>query len=187
MTQKSEIISLAAENFIQFGSKHITMDGLATLLGISKKTIYKHFSSKEDLVVESINLQIFEFKKDVTPIFDTEESSLNKIITIYDVVFDYILKFKPSFIFGLQKYYPEAYKIYKDFTRSFVNKTMVQLLNEAQQNSEIRSDVNIELFAQLYFWDLETRLYGTDKLFESYSKETLLEYMIINNLRGIKK
>ncbi len=184
---KKAILEQAKEKFVQFGSKHITMDELATLLGMSKKTIYKYYGSKEELVTASVDLLIEEFKKDVKPIIGSVEAPLKKIVAIYDVVFDYLLRFKPSFVFGLQKYYAEAYATYKNFTGRFVDETVVEFLKEAQKNSEIRSDVNIELFAQLYFKDLGKRLYSTENLFEKYSKETLLQYTVTNNLRGIKE
>lgn len=186
MNKKKQLIEVAKEKFLAFGSKHITMDELAALLGISKKTIYGHFSSKEELVVESINQLIKEFKNDMQPVIDSDIRPLKKIIAIYDIVFNYILKFKPSFVFGLQKYYPEAYKTYKDFTGEFVSTTIFELLKEAQHHLEIRKDIHIELFSQLYFQDLEKRLYSTDNLLDNYSKEILLEYMITNNLKGIK-
>ncbi len=186
MIIEKQIVEAAKAKFVRFGSKHITMDELAAMLGMSKKTIYKYFDSKEDLVVASINLLINEFKKDVQPIINSGRTPLQKIVIIYDVVFDYLLEFKSSFVLGLQKYYPKAYRTYKDFSRSFVSNTIVRLLKQAQQNLEIRSDANVELFAQLYLLDLEMRLYGTGILLESYSKEILLEYMITNNLKGIK-
>lgn len=186
MIIEKQIVEAAKAKFVRFGSKHITMDELAAMLGMSKKTIYKYFDSKEELVVASINLLIKEFKKDVQPIINSEKTPLEKIVIIYDVVFDYVLKFKPSFVFGLQKYYPEAHTTYKSFTRSFVDETIVGLLKNAQQDSDIRDDINVGLFTQLHFRDLEKRLYGTDNLFDNLSKETLLEYMITNSLKGIK-
>jgi AcrR family transcriptional regulator len=37
------------EHFLHFGFKKTTVDEVAAEMGISKKTIYKHFSSKEDI------------------------------------------------------------------------------------------------------------------------------------------
>ena len=98
MNNREKLINVAKEKFIAFGSKHTTMDEIAELLGISKKTIYACFSSKEELIIESIKELINEFKIDIEPILKSDKSALNKIIEIYEVIFKYVIKFKPSFI-----------------------------------------------------------------------------------------
>ncbi len=186
MSNRKKLIDVAKEKFIAFGSKHTTMDEIAELLGISKKTIYTCFSSKEELIIESIKALINEFKIDVEPILNSNESALGKVIAIYEVIFKYVVKFKPSFIFGLRKYYPNAYDAYKEITIDVVSTDITRLLEEAKVNGEIRPDVNIELFSKLYLSDLERRLFDADNLFDNYPKEVLLEYMIVNNLNSLK-
>ncbi|MGB1268697.1 MAG: TetR/AcrR family transcriptional regulator [Flavobacteriaceae bacterium] len=185
MKTKEYLIQVAKENFVTFGSKHITMDELALLLGISKKTIYTHFSSKEALVIESIKKLVSEFNADIAPILSSDKEALDKIIAIYEVVFDYISKFKPSFVFGLKKYYPEAYSVYKKSTEKIVFTEVLVLLEEAKNKGRIHKNANLILFSKLYLYGLENRLFNADSLFETYSKEELLEYMIINNLNSI--
>ncbi len=185
MKTKEYLVQVAKENFVAFGSKHITMDELAILLGISKKTIYTYFSTKEDLVVESIKKLVCEFNADIAPILSSDKEALDKIIAVYEVAFDYISKFKPSFVFGLKKYYPEAYNTYKRATEKIVFTEVFLLLEEAKKKGRIRGNVNLILFSKLYLYELENRLFNTDRLFETYSKEELLEYMIINNLNSI--
>ena len=186
MSNRQKLIDIAKEKFIAFGSKHITMDEIAELLGISKKTIYACFSSKEELIIESIKQMIKEFKIDVEPIFNSNKSALDKLVAVYEVIFRYVVKFKPSFIFGLKKYYPKAYEAYKEITTDIVTTGIMQLLKEAKAQGEIRSDVDLELFSKLYLNDLESRLFDADNLFDNYSKEVLLEYMIVNNLNSLK-
>ncbi|RSC92513.1 TetR/AcrR family transcriptional regulator [Tenacibaculum singaporense] len=186
MGNRSKLIKVAKEKFIAFGSKHTTMDEIAELLGISKKTIYACFSSKEELIIESIKELINEFKIDTEPILKSDKTALNKVIEIYKVIFKYVEKFKPSFIFGLKKYYPNAYDAYKEITTDVVSTDIMNLLEEAKEQGEIRPDVDLELFSKLYLSGLESRLFEADNLFDNYSKEVLLEYMIINNLNSLK-
>lgn len=186
MSNRAKLIKVAKEKFIAFGSKHTTMDEIAELLGISKKTIYACFSSKEELIIESIRELINEFKIDIEPILKSDKSALNKVIEIYEVVFKYVVKFKPSFIFGLKKYYPNAYNAYKEITKDVVSTDVMNLLKEAKEQGEIRPDVDLELFSKLYLSGLESRLFDSDNLFGNYSKEVLLEYMIVNNLNSLK-
>ena len=45
MIDKCELMKTAIDSFTKFGSKRYTLDELASSIGISKKTIYKHFRS----------------------------------------------------------------------------------------------------------------------------------------------
>src|SRR5204863_3766378 len=47
---REKIIKKAGELFLKVGFKSITMDDIAREMGISKKTIYKHFENKELLI-----------------------------------------------------------------------------------------------------------------------------------------
>ncbi|NCS82427.1 MAG: helix-turn-helix transcriptional regulator, partial [Ignavibacteria bacterium] len=44
---KEKIIQKSAEMFHQFGCAKVSMEEIASALGMSKKTLYKHFSNKE--------------------------------------------------------------------------------------------------------------------------------------------
>jgi len=48
--EKEKIISFASQKFIREGFYKTTMDEIASEMRMSKKTIYKNFSSKEELV-----------------------------------------------------------------------------------------------------------------------------------------
>ncbi|MCD4723204.1 MAG: TetR/AcrR family transcriptional regulator [Bacteroidales bacterium] len=49
LKQKTRIAGAFTKHFLHFGFKKTTVDDVASELGISKKTIYKFFNSKEDI------------------------------------------------------------------------------------------------------------------------------------------
>ena len=55
MEESEEIYISVASIFKKFGIKSQTMDDIARHLGISKKTLYKYFKDKNDLVVKTLN------------------------------------------------------------------------------------------------------------------------------------
>lgn len=185
MITKQELLECSVVNFTTFGSKRFTMDELAQTLGISKKTIYKYYSSKEDLVAASVTLLIENFNAHVEAIIVQQEDPLISIIEIYKKGFEYLKHFKPSFIFGLKKYYPKANIIFDDFRQTIVNTTIYGLLEHAQQSKLIIKEVNLTLFCELYFNRFEEIAFKNNKLFETYSNEALLNHFVIYNLKGI--
>ena len=79
-------MAYAIENFTKFGSKRFSMDELAKSLGISKKTLYKHFNSKEKLVKESLQYYLDNIRANVDNYIlenPNEEQPLTTVIFIY--------------------------------------------------------------------------------------------------------
>jgi len=59
MNLKKTIIINSLELFESYGIKVVTMDDIAFNMGISKKTLYVHFSGKKDLVKNVVHF-LFE-------------------------------------------------------------------------------------------------------------------------------
>ncbi|WP_341216995.1 TetR/AcrR family transcriptional regulator [uncultured Wocania sp.] len=184
---KEQIIAFAAEKFTQFGSRRFTMDELAALLGISKKTIYKYFSSKEDLVTASIQHLINEYNQTLKYLIEVEKDPITRIVIMYEKAFDRLKYFEPSFIFGLRKYYPSANKVFDDFRDNFVKIRVYNLLKIAKEKGFLVDEVNLKLFCDLYFKKFEEIAFTNNNLFEIYSNKDLLNHFIVYSLRGITK
>src|ERR1700733_4118922 len=58
MDVKERILIKAADLFCRYGIRTITMDEIASQLGISKKTIYQFFTDKDDMVSAVIEQEI---------------------------------------------------------------------------------------------------------------------------------
>lgn len=188
MDSKSDILAYALKNFTKFGSKRFSMDELAHSLGISKKTLYKHFDSKEELVTESLHFLLGKIQNDVDTYMvenPNEKEPLSTIIYIYKLGLMTLQEINPSFLFGLSKYYPKAFKLYSDFKNGIVWTTVCPLLQKAQNLGQVRKGVNVELVCLLFLSRMEDTVYSKANLFDEYSIQELLEHVIINNLRGI--
>jgi len=57
--KRSAILAAAAEQFRVHGYETASMDDIAALAGVSKRTVYNHFGSKEELFGETL-MQMFE-------------------------------------------------------------------------------------------------------------------------------
>jgi len=57
--KRSAILAAAAEQFRVHGYEAASMDAIAALAEVSKRTVYNHFASKEELFAETV-MQMFE-------------------------------------------------------------------------------------------------------------------------------
>lgn len=186
MITKTQLLQCAITKFTRFGSKHVTLDDLATELGISKKTIYSFFKNKEDLVKSSLESLLNEYKTDINRIVNSNgKDPVLCVILIYRRGFEYLKYFKPSFIFGLQKYYPKASLLFDNFSEELAHKTIQDLLIEAQIKGDIRPEIDIELIVRIYFFRIDNLVFKDNNLFEIYTKEVLFKHLVLYNLKGI--
>ncbi|MBQ4913218.1 TetR/AcrR family transcriptional regulator [Maribacter sp. MMG018] len=187
MFNKERFLEFALSKFTKFGSKRFTLDDLAHELGISKKTIYENFKGKEEIIQESLEALLNKLRSEINECVNKEKSDpILTIISIYRIGLDTFKSFSPNFLRSLKKYYPNVYRLFNDFRENEVSVLVKDLLSSAQEKGQIRQDVNIALTYQLYFNRMELIVHAEQKnFFEKFTREELLNHIIINNLRGI--
>ncbi|APG65876.1 TetR family transcriptional regulator [Tenacibaculum todarodis] len=185
MITKVDLLKFSITKFTQCGSKQVTLDEIANTLGISKKTIYTFFNNKEELVTSSLESLLNEYREDINSVV-TENSNdpILCVVLIYEKGFEYLKYFKPSFIFGLKKYYPKAHTLFEEFIEE-LSKKSYKLLKQAQESGDIKEDVNIELIVKIYFLRIDKLVFKENNLFEFYSKNELFKHLVTYNLKGI--
>lgn len=186
MTEKQELLKLSITKFTRFGSKSFSMDQLAAEMGISKKTIYDHFSNKEELVLESLKYLLDKIRLEMDQLEQSEGNNpLKCILGIYRIGLDTLRPFDPVYLHGLRKYYPEAFSLFESFRNAVVFTRVYGHLEQAQALQQIRKDVDIRLVCTLYMMRIEEVIFSRyNNLFDTYSNQTLLDHLIRFNLRG---
>ena len=107
MDLKDRIINQAGDLFVKHGIKRISMDEIASKLGISKRTIYQNFEDKEDLLLQYIrqkDLMQSEYVKDLSKNEQTVVHVFLRTIEMHKE-FDF---FNVRFLDDVKKYYPKA-------------------------------------------------------------------------------
>ena len=185
---KKIMLEHAMENFSKFGSKRFSMDELAQGLGISKKTLYKQFGSKEELVTQSLGFYLGKIKNDLDRYMlenPNEQEPLYTIIHIYRQGLMALQQINPTFLHGLDRYFPKAFAHYNQFKSDIVWDICCPLLKKAQRLGQVRSQVNVDLVCLLFLSRFEEAVHSKSDLFDKYSLSELLDHLVINNLRGI--
>ncbi|MBU2940952.1 TetR/AcrR family transcriptional regulator [Lacinutrix sp. C3R15] len=186
MITKADLLKCSIAKFTQCGSKQVTLDEIASTLGISKKTIYTFFDNKEDLVASSLESLLNAYKEDINRIISSNTNDpILCIVLIYKRGFTYLKHFTPSFLFGLQKYYPKAGQVLDDFTEELSTILVFNLLQKAQEAGDIKQEINLELIVKIYFFRIDNLIFKENNLFQLYSKEVLFTHLVIYNLKGI--
>ena len=183
MDLKDRIIDEAGRLFVKHGIKRISMDEIASKLGISKRTIYQNFKDKEDLLLQYIrNLELMqiEYLKDLSK---NEQTVVHVFIRSIEMHKDFDF-FNINFIDDIEKYYPKAKKeLIDQQNRGII--FIRQFLEEGMEQGVIRKDLNIEVVSFLLQDSNRTFITATRLVNKSFSNWEMFFTSMINFIRGI--
>lgn len=138
-----EIIMKAASDKIQFyGLRKFTMDELAAELKVSKKTIYKYFKSKDEIISEYFREIIETDKKSTIESIEKDALLIDKLNSI---IYSYHKYKLPSNILDeAYKFYHEEWEKVQEL-RNFKLKQVELILNRAREEGLIKEDIQLNM------------------------------------------
>ena len=147
---KEDIVKRALNDFMQYGFKTFTMDDLANKMGMSKKTLYEHFPSKQDLVDACLDYALEMSCTNVTTFVQGEGSVIENVYRNQKKVQEVFNINSDHPIWELQKYYPKTYeRMEGEFAKTdalFIDK----LLEKGWQEGLFRKDINVNFYKVFY-------------------------------------
>ena len=190
---KEDIVKRALNDFMQYGFKTFTMDDLANKMGMSKKTLYEYFPSKQDLVDACLDYALEMSCTNVTTFVQGEGSVIENVYRNQKKVQEVFNINSDRPIWELQKYYPKTYeRMESEFAKTdalFIDK----LLEKGWQEGLFRKDINLKFFK--IFYTAVQRMKAQSELFPETEFSfwetiyTIIEYFfrILVNEKGLKE
>jgi AcrR family transcriptional regulator len=150
--------------FLNYGFKSVTMDDLANELGISKKTIYKYFQNKVELVDASIDFVQNTIDTAVRDIVQLKLNAIEENFAVKQVFQNMFKKAKTSPMFQLKKYYPETYSklmAHEIHTISeFVMNNLEKGIAEKLYRDNIDKETTMNFYFLLFFGTHESNIFS---------------------------
>ncbi len=113
--EKEKILTVADKLFRENGLYKTSMDELAALLMISKKTIYKHFPSKENLVKEITKFWMTGSTERVDKIVHSKTDVVSKFVKLLEDYSCDLSKVSDKWVRDFQIHYPDIWKSVEKF------------------------------------------------------------------------
>lgn len=171
--------------FLNLGFKSVTMDDLANEMGISKKTIYTHFTNKTELVKECTSQLFTNICAGINNICSLEKDPIEELYEIKRLVTVYLKDEKSSPQYQLQKYYPTIYARLKSRQFDTMKECVVDNIKRGISLGLYRENLNIDFIARIYFSGVTSIKDITLFPPENFPKEQLIEEYLEYHLRGI--
>ncbi len=178
---KKRIVATSMEAFSSRGVKSVTMDEIAMMLGISKRTLYEVFEDKETLLIECLLTHRAKMNAFVDEVLANSSNVLEVILKCYKKSIEDYQRTNIRFFKEVKKY-PKVNELI-DCNRKREREESVEFFEKGVAQGLFRSDVNFDIIHTLVYEQLDLLL--SSELFARYSFMEVYEAIIFTFLRGV--
>lgn len=155
--QRAHIVKTAGEMFFRLGIRSVSIDDICRELGMSKKTFYVYFASKDELINQLLQANIDFMARKMQDLLNTEDfrkvvSGVIKQQREREAQGD--VRRMPQLVYDLKKYYPRQLEEFQHKAFEMQKNYIAQFLERGIANGLVRANLNIEmtsvLFAKIY-------------------------------------
>jgi AcrR family transcriptional regulator len=143
------IIEGAEDLFLTAGIKSVTMDDIARHLAISKKTIYHFFKDKNELVTALVKKKLKDDEDQMEDIISKSANVIEEMINMMKCSEDILSRVNPIVIHDMQKYHPDAWKLFQNFKANVLMRTLEELLTKGIKQGYIRPELDVKIIARM--------------------------------------
>jgi len=149
------IIAAASKRFTEEGFSHVTVGEIAAGIGISKKTLYKHFRSKDELLVVVTQRLLDGIRGEFRSIVEGESCFLEKLEMLVTFLGKRLTRFSRPLLSDIQRRSPQIWDRVQQFRRDRISHDFKGLLLRGVADGFVRRDVDIDLFLMAFIGAVE--------------------------------
>jgi hypothetical protein len=148
---KERILTKAEEIFLQFGFSKVKMEEVAAGLGISKKTLYKFFPSKENLIREIILSRQCVVENYINKIWEDENLDfVAKLKSMMDYLSQQSSRVRGPLMDDIRKCIPDVWNEIHDFKKIKSLEKAKGLFELGVKNGAFRSDIGQDIVILMF-------------------------------------
>ncbi|MCK6612819.1 MAG: TetR/AcrR family transcriptional regulator [Ignavibacteriaceae bacterium] len=147
----NRILVYSESLFTQFGFTRVTMSEIAAGLSISKKTLYKHFKNKEEIIHAILSRTKRAIEMHVDLLLENQHLPfLKKLHLLLEFLGKSSSRMKGPLIEELKQHFPSVYLEIKEFQRDRGLNKFTELIKEGVEKGVFRNDINTEIIVYIY-------------------------------------
>ncbi len=147
--EKQKIIEYSSGKFLAEGFQKTTVDEIARELCISKNTIYKYFRAKEKLVWSVTENIIRQIASKITPVVESKQNALAKLIGMLGILHANILKFSDRWLRDMQIHAPHLWEKVDEIRKKIMYRNISRIIRQGQKE-RLFKDYPPEVVIQLF-------------------------------------
>jgi len=149
-TYTRRILEVAYTLFNKRGFKAVSMDDLAKESGMSKKTIYKYYSSKAKLIESLVKANIEEKIQQIAEISKSTSNPIQEMVEIGHLVYNHHKEMSSDVLSELKKYYYDIWLYVDSVQREEMFEEISLNTKNGVKLGLYRSEFEPEFITQIY-------------------------------------
>jgi AcrR family transcriptional regulator len=148
---RARLLEAARTRLFTYGYSALTMDALAHDLGMSKKTLYVHFRSKDAIIGAIIDGIGQSIRARMDGVLSNPRLNFSqKLCGVSDVVGSNLANASPGMLHDLQRFAPQLYQKIDDLRQRNVPSVFGRLIRAGVAEGKVRRDVDPDFAVE--FW-----------------------------------
>lgn len=154
-TVRQRILNHARQHFFAHGFRSVTMDDIAGELGLSKKTLYAHFTSKTELLRAAILAKFESIRQDFDELARVADANFqSRLQRLLECLQRHLQEPQPAFVRDMKRE-PEMFQWIQTLRRERVQKHFSRLFEECRSSGVIRKDVPPQVAIEILMGAIE--------------------------------
>ena len=150
MNNQQKLVETAADLFLRYGVKSISMDDISRELGISKKTLYQFVENKRDLVHQVMTAHLDSERCMMDDIRSEARDAVEEMVLIARYVLSIFKQLSPGTMYDLKKYYRKVWDEWEGFHKEHIFTKIKDNLTNGLSQGLYRESINPDVVARLY-------------------------------------
>lgn len=149
---RKAVIEAAAEMFAEYGFSRIKMDDISRRLGISKKTLYLHFPSKEKLFSECLLTTLDGWRAEYSAIVKSPaRNCVAKLQAVNSLIYRCYSRLNRPLAEDFRRFAPEAWGEIEAWRKAVIFTELAGLLEDGARRGYFRKEADMKLGLTLYY------------------------------------
>ena len=112
MELKDRILRIAQQLFMRNGIRSVSMDDIAAELAVSKKTLYKWYENKDQLVYAMMEQHLDASRHDCAQVQQQASSAIDELFRMMSWMKQQFAEVHPSIFYDMQKFHPATWQLW---------------------------------------------------------------------------
>ena len=155
MDIKDRILRHAMLLFMQKGIKSVSMDDIAASMAMSKKTLYKWFANKDEMVHAVMTQHLLESQHDCEQLQAQATSAVDELFGMMNWMRQQFSEVHPSIFYDMQKFHPTTWQLWLDHKQEYILAQITDNLRRGMSEELYRADLDVPVLARLRLAQIE--------------------------------
>jgi len=185
MDYRQRILEEAAIMFRTYGIRAVTMDMLASQMGISKRTIYEVFKDKDELLKGVLKWMVNKQRNLIDKILNESENIIEAIFKILDIMTEHFRNMSPAFRLDMKRFHNNIVKKLKEAEELPYYKNNKDIIIRGIKQGIFRENIDIEITDKCMQEVIRMTNDNDGVSPDEFNNEKVIRDFYINYLRGI--